>query len=1169
MALQEIGIEFIVEGAAQAQSQIQNIDKSLGQLSQGAKNTGPALDAMAQDITDTGNVFSKFAGSVGELASSALPALTTALAGMGAVATTTLAVKAWEGFNVVTQIEQNTKALGTLMHDQERANDTMQRAIAFGQQYGYTQAEMASSVQSATQIIMQSKRPLEEQLSALARLATLNPQEGFEGAVFAMKELASGDILSLVERFNLSKDAATKMRDAIRAGADPIQVLNTELERMNVTQEVLANRMEGSNGALLRMQLAGEKAAMTIGTIASPAIVAGLEKIASLLNTVSAGAEALAGGNAAAQTQIEGKLVAGATTYEQYVMRTESANAQLRASFGQNATALDMFVLDMIGVTPTVDRLTEAEWRFVQSLTASGVPMQQAMLTLQGLGDHASQIGIQFDTAFSALSVQAPVAAAAFEQMAPAIYAVAGRSEDAAIQVEELLNTLANDGDVWAFKKALDELGGTASLTQWAVEGLKDALDIVNDAVDDAHGMVPPVRDDYADLAHEADNAAMGIWMLTDAQYANVDADLAKQITGEQQKVLQADLELAVLKVENGTWSQAAAMQYLASQYGLTAIEAENLFNKQADLAVIQGQVAEIRKNIAAYTPPRTGRTGGGRGRKSASKEREEKKKTPEEMMSDTFSLIEKGVDAFGKLESFIKPSQDALKGFTDATLSLVQQFYADMGSVQAILTDKAAEKYAKAAKDAVDVVASGVDALMKLDSFKAPSRDAITSFSITLRDVVADFYTRGTEVAYALDVIAPLFMKSAKQAVELIGAGVDSLMKLHAFKAPARETLFAFSMTMRDAVADFWHRAQEVSYTFNDQAATKFHDAAQKAVATIGAGVEALMKLHDYVSPSRDVLFAFSHDIRDAIADFWHRAQEVNYAMDETAPLFAEIGQKVTAAIGSAVDAFLKLQSYKGVPRAALDAVSRDIQTAVTEMSRMAAQFDADGTQAVAAFAEAVGKILQPFGDAIDLFGEFEAYSGIAPETMGQVGVDIELATLLMQDIADRANQDGVARAAEFSASVSTIFGALKTAIDALGAIREYESIPSERVGALLGDFMMTLGILQEMNAQAQTAVGAAESWRSSMQTIADSIRAGADIIGALNGLSVLSTISVGVGTTGGEGTTVATDATAAQAGGAMNSNTTINYNYNANYAAPPASPAVGFDLASSLAGA
>jgi hypothetical protein len=173
-----------------------------------------------------------------------------------------------EGFELAKTLDTNRRALGAFIGDQTRANRTLQDASAFGRQYGFTQREISDAVASSSLLIKQSNAPIEQIIGTLARLQQLNPRETFEGASFAVKELASGDITSIAERFNISRKAAHDMADQIKAGADVFQVLDAYLTKTGITLDTLKVRMDGAAGASRQLLQAQEDLALATAEFA-------------------------------------------------------------------------------------------------------------------------------------------------------------------------------------------------------------------------------------------------------------------------------------------------------------------------------------------------------------------------------------------------------------------------------------------------------------------------------------------------------------------------------------------------------------------------------------------------------------------------------------------------------------------------------------------------------------------------------------------------------------------------------------------------------------------------------------------------------------------------------------------------------------------------------------
>ncbi|MEF2096427.1 hypothetical protein V3595_17325 [Bacillus sp. CFBP9009] len=70
------------------------------------------------------------------------------------------------------------------------------------------------------------------------RLSYLNPMQGFEGAAFAIKEALGGDLVSLKDRFNLTKDQVQPLKDAANQ-AEKLRALDAVLSDIGIDTQYL------------------------------------------------------------------------------------------------------------------------------------------------------------------------------------------------------------------------------------------------------------------------------------------------------------------------------------------------------------------------------------------------------------------------------------------------------------------------------------------------------------------------------------------------------------------------------------------------------------------------------------------------------------------------------------------------------------------------------------------------------------------------------------------------------------------------------------------------------------------------------------------------------------------------------------------------------------------
>lgn len=172
-----------------------------------------------------------------------------------------------QGQQVQVTLDQTRASLGALLGSQERATDVFDRAINVSRRYGFTQAQTAEALQASSLLIRDSTSTIEETISVLTRLATLNPAEGVSGASFAIAELASGDIVSLNERFRIGRDVAREWRNEIQRGEDPIAVLNRGLENMGIGAGAIQAQLTGAAGEQRKYNQAVEDLGVAINDV--------------------------------------------------------------------------------------------------------------------------------------------------------------------------------------------------------------------------------------------------------------------------------------------------------------------------------------------------------------------------------------------------------------------------------------------------------------------------------------------------------------------------------------------------------------------------------------------------------------------------------------------------------------------------------------------------------------------------------------------------------------------------------------------------------------------------------------------------------------------------------------------------------------------------------------
>ena len=289
------------------------------------------------------------------------------------------------------------------------SGQTFAEAAAFADKYKLTQEETSKAIQASIPILRTSNASLTDVESTLLRLQAKKPEKSIADAARALDELKAGQIISIVDQFNVSRDAANKMKNEIAAGGDAIKILSDYLTGAGFGMESLALRTQGVTGALNDAKVAQEQLTIAQGKVAESAggifFVEGLARqyrgLANLLN-----GDALAGLQATGQEisiSAQGALAyataiaSGKSAVEAQAAANQAATAATNALTGASGGGGTWGLVDAVNASTTA--LTEdAKKKLDSEIAAAGLAEQQKQLDkdsqlaaqgLLGAGDQA------------------------------------------------------------------------------------------------------------------------------------------------------------------------------------------------------------------------------------------------------------------------------------------------------------------------------------------------------------------------------------------------------------------------------------------------------------------------------------------------------------------------------------------------------------------------------------------------------------------------------------------------------------------------------------------------------------------------------------------------------------------------------------------------------------
>jgi hypothetical protein len=241
-----------------------------------------------------------------------------------------------QAFQFKTQLDQSRASIDVLLKGVRDSGETFAGAAKFAAQYKLTQQETTEAIQSSIPVLRNSSASIEEVLGVFARLKVLKPEKTFGDAARAIGELQAGQIVSIVDQFNLSRSAANKMKDEIAKGGDAVQILSKYLTSAGVGMDALAVQTQGASGKMRELAQAQEQLKLAQAQFAQGP---GLAILQSQIQTTSGATRLLSGDFAAMGASIQA-TIAGTSAYNTVISQGGTLTAAAAAQAAAYAAAI-------------------------------------------------------------------------------------------------------------------------------------------------------------------------------------------------------------------------------------------------------------------------------------------------------------------------------------------------------------------------------------------------------------------------------------------------------------------------------------------------------------------------------------------------------------------------------------------------------------------------------------------------------------------------------------------------------------------------------------------------------------------------------------------------------------------------------------------------------------
>lgn len=459
----------------------------------------------------------------------------------------------------------------------------------------------------------------------------------------------------------------------------------------------------------------------------------------------------------------------------------------------------------------------------------------------------------------------------------------------------------------------------------------------------------------------------------------------------------------------------------------------------------------------------------------------------------DVIDIMSKGVDFFMKL--------DALRSVPDAQIrNFARMLATAMNALIEISTRDmrmglmGAVEFAGGAGAMLEVIGKGVDALSKLSTFGAVPLAAFLAFRAALTSAIYTFTQAAALWATAPIASATAFAESSGRMLAVVGAGVDSLVKLAAFQGVPLAAFLAFRQGLTSAIYTFT-QAAALWANAPITAAVQFAEASAKMLDTLGKGVEGLTKLATFQAVPLAAFVAFRAALTSAVYTFTQAAALFSAAGVDAAATFAQGAGKMLGIIGSAVDGLTKLATFQGVSQDAFVLFGAALYATVGQFVEFASEFDAKAVEAAGVFAGGAGKMLGIIGSAVDGLTKLADFQGVGDAAIAAFAVAIAGTMERLAAVAAAFSVDAIEHAGKFAGAAGAAVNILKNGVEGLLLLNTFTGVSQDAVARFADGVRLAVAAMAALAAEfGVDATAAAQAFAKAAGDATDFLKKGVD---------------------------------------------------------------------------
>lgn len=265
------GARILGTALARIQIQLAGVESARARLIEAAKSMREALKDAGKGGEELGKKGADGARKVGDAAKDSTKEVMSLKDALNNVRNAALAVSVvaagitFKGVQGAKDLKLVNDQLKAVTGSVEGAQKALAEVQAFGKEFGQPLLPLQENAASIVRLSRTMNLSLRDTLLLVQKLVAFDPAQGFEGALFALREMASGDMISLNDRFEIGRSVTNPIKELVKSGdmQAAAKLLSDFTAQQGITTESMIEMGKSSAGAFGRVRDAVSRAVST------------------------------------------------------------------------------------------------------------------------------------------------------------------------------------------------------------------------------------------------------------------------------------------------------------------------------------------------------------------------------------------------------------------------------------------------------------------------------------------------------------------------------------------------------------------------------------------------------------------------------------------------------------------------------------------------------------------------------------------------------------------------------------------------------------------------------------------------------------------------------------------------------------------------------------------